>query len=376
MPVVNRELDRAWNVVRVVEACDMGEAQVIEDALNFDDVLSNTSSDESECVFKPNTADNGGGLESEAEGSEYGQSTFVQADSEESAAPQEYNECGHSVAGDGEGATHPAGRMGSLSTFQVVLLTSSTTVVAYYWLQQLWFWLRVQQTGYGSSGVMTPSILGLGNDDTLVFNSAGLSVPFEKYGTKKFIVDFENKVAYPVQAPEEFLALYAGKYVVSNLLSYQVALLYRLNYEWLPKLAYKYQVFRTHIHDHLSAPAQLIGAYCLPGYSALTQMAASASDNVLKIVTIYIQRTCRTVEISYEGAVHALSTLFRELQPKLNIPLERFESALIFIRQKTLEPLLHSGLFDYDALRRWGLRKAVLVATQLRKYVTKCNVIF
>ncbi|AAS51876.1 ADL044Wp [Eremothecium gossypii ATCC 10895] len=376
MPVVNRELDRAWNVVRVVDACDIGEAQVIEDALNFDDVLSNTSSDESECVFKPNTADNGGGLESEAEGSEYGQSTFVQADSEESTVPKEHSECDNPVAGNGERATHPVSRIGSLSTLQVVLLTSSTTVVAYYWLQQLWFWLRPQNTGYPSPGVMTPSVLGLGNDDTLVFNSAGLPVPFEKYGTKRFMVDFENKVAYPVHAPEDFLALYAGKYVVSNVLSYQVALLYRLNYEWLPKLAYKYQVFRTHIHDSLSAPAHQLGAYCLPSYSALRQIAASASDNVREIVTIYIQRTCRTVEISYEGAVHALSTMFRELQPKLNIPLQRFESRLISIKQRTVEPLLQSGLLNYNALRRWGLRKTVLVATQVRKYVAKCASIF
>ncbi|AET41651.1 uncharacterized protein Ecym_8381 [Eremothecium cymbalariae DBVPG len=368
--VVKKRLDKTWSLVNFnTEKNGSVESQLlvdIPDSANFDDILSNTSSDESDCPTKPDTADStsGEGSCDFTQASDYGHSTLVHADSDGGDNFEEIED--DDVISRGRiMVNHLLMRINNLSTLQIILLTSSATVMACYCFQRLWF-LMEPRAGLSMDDSLTPSILGYNHDNTLVFNNVEIMVPFEKYGTKKFIVDFEKKVAYPVTDPEDFVPTQAGKFIVSKLLGYQLTLFYKLHYEWLPMLTYKYQVLSNHINEGISITNEKFESCVVPSCVRLANKArVVASDGVLKIKTIHIQRTCQAVGTSCDEIVNVLNNTLGGLQSILS---PWVTEANQFIKYG-YERMAYQIKVEWNIIGRWSSKKWFLVSRQAQKYI-------
>ncbi|AMD22612.1 HHL158Cp [Eremothecium sinecaudum] len=371
MGSVAKQFDRTWNLVTFNRDSDGSmESQLfveVADQANFDDVLSNTSSDESDWPTKPNTADSSGGNDNSEDimvvSMDDTEDTFLdnsgeEVEDEESTVRKIYNALLEKLQG--------------LSTLQVMFLTSSTTVLVYFLVEQLWMYYGLRNSEFGRTvaSLMPMVVPGEPQENTVMFNNVEISVPFERFGTRKFIVDFEKKVAYPISSADDFIPTQLGKQFLSKLMAYQLLFLYRLQYECLPRLAYKYQIFRNHVNDGVVSLGTLLSRSVSAAMEPISINCGCARDFILDFYYSNIYTTWGTLSESYEALVSALSSVSETIYEKLT-PTGRVLSQAVGYYH-----LPDHDMSTWSLLDGWISKKWILVSSQACRYLDKIKLTF
>lgn len=181
----NDKNDKVWNVVSfdqhsTAQSKSCISVEMVPEEGICDDILSNASSDESELPVNP-LKQSTTALSFETLSANCGGSGVLQAVEDSRARPS---------------ATVPpffSRLFANLKTWHIVVLTSSTTVLLTFVVQAL---LRSQITEPTNEMATVPYF----TDHGATFKNVDFVLPFAEASesTSKYIVDFENRVAYPI----------------------------------------------------------------------------------------------------------------------------------------------------------------------------------
>ncbi|SCU93635.1 LADA_0G04148g1_1 [Lachancea dasiensis] len=185
--------DKTWSVVSfnnnaVCQQSGQVSIQTISEEGLCDDVLSNTSSDESELPVNPLRA---------SAVTEYGYDTLVVQGDEPSGlqglSPTEDQRSRFLPVFSPLTDNRVTRALSGLHAWQIVLLTSSTTLFLSYLIQ------TALQNPLASS-VESPSTTPYFTNHGATYRDVDFVLPFGDItgGSSKYIVDFENRVAYPI----------------------------------------------------------------------------------------------------------------------------------------------------------------------------------
>ncbi|SCU87647.1 LAMI_0D06920g1_1 [Lachancea mirantina] len=223
MTALRKKVDNSWNLINFYKnSGTASKSQVSVDMIsengNFDDVLSNTSSEESNLplelsrgsrpefsfdTLKPEPQERGSGFLVEEQAA---------ASAGLATADGEYLEVKQSLAGSARRMTQNlVGNYGrKLRTWHIVVLTSSATLLVSHLVQGFWqnIWNEESQDGLA----LTPHFTDHGgHSQGAVYRSTEFMVPFGgDVSSSKFYVDFEKRIAYPIDLEN---SVWSSKYL-------------------------------------------------------------------------------------------------------------------------------------------------------------------
>lgn len=220
------KIDKSWNLVNLPKRSSktLSSKLIMEDvsdAVNCDDILSNTSSDESDLSLEVNSSIPRDGNISKKKNRDDVLSTSILKDKSMSV---KVSSCTSSCAQNQKP-----------KIWQIVILSSVITLVVFCTFQKftgLYFFSQPDRlNSRGSLSV---------NPDDSILNELGFVIPYHEVNTKKFIVDFKNRIAYPFIEPEDYIPTKFGKKAVGKLFEYQLKLSYKIYFDWIPQCKYRY----------------------------------------------------------------------------------------------------------------------------------------
>lgn len=187
-----QKADKSWSLINFYKnPTKASKSQIsidsVSDASNFDDILSNTSSDESDLPVNP----------PEENDVDFSLDTLTRSGSTDTAS-----DIDRTFEDDSSGffcSRRFVRAFGTISdivanlrTWQVILLTSFTTLLATHLVQSYYYGSMVASNAPGANAPLVTS-------DGIIYNGIEFRVPFG-YDTppSKFYVDFESRTAYPI----------------------------------------------------------------------------------------------------------------------------------------------------------------------------------
>ncbi|SCW01045.1 LAFE_0D03862g1_1 [Lachancea fermentati] len=192
-----KKVDNSWNLINFYKNSTTASKShvsidMISDNGNFDDVLSNTSSDECDLPLNPPkesvTEFSFDTLTPQGKDKAADSATLSKFDFPETLEERWYSKVLRSLRE----------AFVNLKTWQVILLTSSSTLLLTYLTQ------AYLESGADNSIENLPAIPYF-TQHGAVYKNIELVVPFgEDISSSKYFVDFENRVAYPVTSEVSF----------------------------------------------------------------------------------------------------------------------------------------------------------------------------